>query len=48
MYKVSFKVKGTNRSGEYLFSSIDAAHEEESRLKTDKGLKSIKVLKIRD
>lgn len=47
MYIVSFKVKKTNRSGQYMFTSIDEAHAQEKRLKADNGLKSVKLQTIK-
>ena len=46
MYVVSFKVKQTNREGKYMFTCIDAAREEETRLKKDKGLRAVRLKKI--
>lgn len=46
MYIVSFKVKKTNRTGKYMFSSIDEANENKSRLQRDSGLKSVRLRKI--
>jgi len=46
MYVVSFKVRKTGKEGKWYHESIDSARAEETRLKKDRGLKSIKLQKL--